>query len=113
MTTRTSTITGGEYEADSRRGVLLVRARVRVCRVCRVCVYVCVYVCLVCVARVRVFLARRLSCECAARERMREREREETVCTCARARERVETKTARKDLAQALSCVMHVVAESD
>lgn len=35
------------------------------------------------------------------------------VCVCERARARGETTTARKDLARALSCVMHVVAESD
>lgn len=50
MTTRTSTITGEEYQADSRRGVLLVRARVRVyTRVACACVS-CVRVCV----RVRV-----------------------------------------------------------
>lgn len=67
----------------------------------RACVCVCVCEC--------VFLAR----VCGAREDERERERRLCVRACARARERVETNTARKDLAQALSCVMHVVAESD
>lgn len=85
-TTRTSTITGEEYQADSRRGVLLVRARVRVyTRVacaCVSCVRVCVRVCM-CAC---VFFSR----ECAARERIRvsERERERGDCVYVRARAR-------------------------